>query len=65
MQRLVPHKKEARFSSPGIATISHVADRAGVSTATVSHVINNTKKVHTDTRRRVLAAIEALDYRQN
>ena len=56
-----PHKRKAKVSASGAATIRQVAVRAGVSTATVSHVINNTKKVHADTRRRVLAAIEALD----
>jgi len=48
-----------------IATMAQVAERAGVSTATVSHVINGTKSVHSNTRRRVLTAIAALDYRQN
>lgn len=39
-----------------------VAEKAGVSPTTVSHVINKTRFVAEETRQRVLAAIEALDY---
>jgi LacI family transcriptional regulator len=42
--------------------IKNVADKAGVSTATVSHVINQTRFVREETRHRVLEAIEALNY---
>ncbi len=42
--------------------IKDVAGRAGVSTATVSHVINETRFVRDETRQRVLEAIEALNY---
>ncbi|NJN93745.1 MAG: LacI family transcriptional regulator [Anaerolineales bacterium] len=42
--------------------IRDVADRAGVSTATVSHVINQTRFVSDETRRRVLEAVDALNY---
>jgi LacI family transcriptional regulator len=42
--------------------IRQVADRAGVSTATVSHVINQTRFVRDETRNRVLEAIKALNY---
>jgi LacI family transcriptional regulator len=42
--------------------IRDVADRAGVSTATVSHVINQTRFVREETRRKVLEAVEALNY---
>ncbi len=42
-----------------------VAERAGVSIATVSHVINGTRFVSDETRQRVLEAIEALNYRPN
>jgi len=41
------------------ATIRDVAELAGVSTATVSNVINNTGKVGEPTRRRVRAAIRS------
>lgn len=42
-----------------------VAERAGVSIATVSHVINGTRYVSDETRQKVLEAIEALSYRPN
>lgn len=46
-------------------TMKDVAERAGVSLPTVSRVINNTSFVHAETRARVLAAIEALQYIPN
>jgi LacI family transcriptional regulator len=42
-----------------------VAERADVSVATVSHVINETRPVSDELRQRVLAAMEALDYQPN
>jgi LacI family transcriptional regulator len=48
-----------------MATIRDVAESAGVSYATVSHVINNTRLVSPETRERVLAAMDALNYRPN
>jgi LacI family transcriptional regulator len=48
-----------------MATIREVAESAGVSYATVSHVINNTRLVSQETRNRVLAAMESLNYRPN
>lgn len=42
-----------------------VARRAGVSIATVSHVINGTRFVSEETRQKVLAAISDLNYRPN
>jgi DNA-binding LacI/PurR family transcriptional regulator len=45
------------------ATISDVANHAGVSKATVSAVINASGPVRGATRDRVLAAVELLDYR--
>src|SRR5829696_17677 len=48
-----------------MATIREVAESAGVSYATVSHVINNTRLVSQETRERVLAAMDALHYRPN
>ncbi len=47
------------------ATIKDVAARAGVSRQTVSRVLNENDYVADDTRARVLAAIEELDYRRN
>lgn len=46
-------------------TIHQVAERAGVSSTTVSHVINNTRYVSPETRERVLRAMEELNYRPN
>ena len=48
-----------------MATIREVAESAGVSYATVSHVINNTRFVLPETRERVLKAMTALNYRPN
>jgi LacI family transcriptional regulator len=48
-----------------MTTIREVAESAGVSYATVSHVINNTRLVSPETRGRVLAAMTALNYRPN
>jgi LacI family transcriptional regulator len=45
-----------------VSTVYEVADRAGVSTATVSRVIHGSNLVHPDTRERVLAVIEELGY---
>ena len=47
------------------ASIKDVALRAGVSTATVSHVLNGTRGARPQTRQRVLAAIRDLGYAQN
>jgi LacI family transcriptional regulator len=48
-----------------LATIRDVAKVAGVSVATVSRVLNETGYVHENTRKRVLEAIEQLDYSPN
>jgi DNA-binding LacI/PurR family transcriptional regulator len=45
--------------------IKDVAREAGVSTATVSHVINGTKYVTDDTRKRVQEAVERCEYHPN
>jgi LacI family transcriptional regulator len=45
-----------------VATIRKVADLAGVSIATVSHVINDTRAVSGELTARVLIAMEQLDY---
>jgi LacI family transcriptional regulator len=47
------------------ATIKDVAIRAGVSKATVSHVLNATRFVEEETRQKVLQAIKELNYRPN
>ena len=44
-------------------TIKDVANRAGVSKSTVSHVLNKTRAVEEATRQKVLSAVEELGYR--
>ena len=46
-------------------TIKDVAKHAGVGIGTVSRVINNEKSVGDKTRRKVLEAMNALDYSPN
>lgn len=48
-----------------MSSIKAVAEQAQVSIATVSRVLNGTKYVSPDVERRVLEAIEALNYRPN
>jgi len=52
---------------PGLlmTTIKDVAQAASVSTATVSHVINGTRRVSDETQRRVHQAMERLHYQPN
>lgn len=47
------------------STMAEVARIAGVSTATVSHVLNGTRRVSAATRAAVLDAVAALDYAPN
>ena len=51
--------------NPASVTIQEVADLAQVSSKTVSRVINNEPLVRSITRKRVLEAIEQLNYRPN
>lgn len=48
-----------------MSTIKDVAAEAGVSIATVSYVLNGTKKVSREVEERVLAAAQKLNYRAN
>ena len=48
-----------------MSSIKDIASEAGVSTATVSHVINKTRFVSEEVRERVLKAIELHDYYPN
>jgi LacI family transcriptional regulator, galactose operon repressor len=48
-----------------LVTIADVAAHAGVGAGTVSRVLNNSPRVSEPTRARVLAAIDALNYRPN
>jgi len=47
------------------ATIKQVAEKAGVSKATVSRVLNDSKPVLPETKERVLRAIEEMDFQPN
>jgi LacI family transcriptional regulator len=47
------------------STIGQVAKRAGVSKATVSRVLNDSKPVNEETRQRVMKAIEELEFTPN
>lgn len=48
-----------------MATMADVARLAGVSRSTVSYVLSGTRPISADTRERVRAAMEALDYAPN
>lgn len=50
------------MSVPGRPTIYDVAERAGVSIATVSHVLNRPERVAPQTRARVLSAVDELEF---
>lgn len=52
-----------RTQSKRMITMKEVAERAGVSITTVSHVINKTRFVSDELAKRVKQAIEELDYR--
>lgn len=56
-------QKKYRIEGLTLITIDDVAKKAGVSIATVSYVINNTKKVSAATRRKVLSVINELNYK--
>ncbi|MDQ0922349.1 LacI family transcriptional regulator [Pseudarthrobacter sp. W1I19] len=48
-----------------MATIVDVASLAGVSTSTVSHVLNETRHVEPETKERVISAVKATGYRRD
>ena len=48
-----------------MSTIGKVAERAGVSRTTVSHVLNHADRVSQALREKVLAAVEELGYVPN
>jgi LacI family transcriptional regulator len=48
-----------------VATIVDVASLAGVSTSTVSHVLNDTRHVEPETKERVMSAVKATGYRRD
>lgn len=55
-------RRRSTSRNGALPTSRDVAKRAGVSVATVSRVLNESASVSADSRRRVLKAIEALDY---
>jgi LacI family transcriptional regulator len=60
-------KNMPRVNSSSRPTLADVAARAGVARSTASYIINGVKhaRVAEETRARVLAAVEELDYRPN
>jgi LacI family sucrose operon transcriptional repressor len=48
-----------------MATLIHVAERAGVSVTTISRMLNNRANVSEKTRKKVMAAMKELDYYPN
>jgi DNA-binding LacI/PurR family transcriptional regulator len=54
-----------KFQELTLIRIRDIAERAGVSVTTVSHVLNKSRRVHPETESRVLQAIQDLDYRPN
>jgi LacI family transcriptional regulator len=69
LSKINMNTQKARFSrkanSSMHATLRDVAKLAGVSTKTVSRVVNNQGEIADATRERVQAAIKQLDYRPN
>ena len=63
MQYSIVFTQTQAFTDNSMATIKDVAREAGVSTATVSRVLNNGEGFSEETRLAVLTAIEALDYK--
>lgn len=64
-RREVLRRRSAPRPGPGTITISEVAARARVSTATVSRVLARTGKVSDELREKVHRAARELDYRPN
>lgn len=56
------HGSGSQHTGETMATIKDVAKYAGVSTSTVSHVLNKTRFVSEDISVRVMAAVEELNY---
>lgn len=60
-----PSQPSPAAGAPVRVTIAHVADRAGVSPTTVSHVLSGKRVVGQSTRDTVMDAIRELGYRPN
>jgi LacI family transcriptional regulator len=54
-----------KLSRTGQVTIAQVAKEAGVSTQTVSRVINNRQEITPETRQRVQEVIQRMGYHPN
>src|SRR2546421_10619481 len=65
LRRQTDLKEKGKASDMSGVRIKDVAKLSGVSTATVSHVINKTRYVSDETKRRVLGAIENVGYAPN
>lgn len=57
-----PHDRTLKTGAGGRATVRDLAERAGVSVATVDRVLNRRAPVSSDTARRVLDAAQALGF---
>lgn len=57
-----PRVRSPRRAGPAVVTIYQVAERAGVSIATVSHALNRPHRVGAATRERVLAVVDELGF---
>src|SRR5512139_2411669 len=60
-----PEKSLRKTNGSFHTTLKDVAKLAGVSTKTVSRVVNNQREISPETRARVQAAIDRLGYRPN
>ncbi len=56
---------QSYFLEGSIATIKEVAEKAGVSVSTVSHVVNGTRFVSEDLRNKVIPVLNSMDYQPN
>src|SRR4029077_15823693 len=62
---LPPPRFCVRYDDDTVANIYEVARRAGVSTAPLPRVLSQPSVVSPDTRRKVMQAVEFLDYEPN
>src|SRR2546429_8355351 len=65
LRRQTDLKEKGKASGMSGVRIKDVATLTGVSTATVSHVINKTRYVSDETKRRILGAIGNVGYTTN
>ena len=65
MSALMPKKRSKRIETPAAPTVKQVAERAGVSTATVSRVLSGAPYVSDGLNHRVREAARELNYQLN